>query len=126
MDSIGLFALALIVLVPAAFVAMRIWQDPFAGPCLWVLLLPITKTGATLLGYPHGEGPYVLQKLTLADPLLLLTAFASMLNGGPAGTLGKQGRRVVSLLAAFCAVSTLSAIVGQAGPEAFVELATYA
>ena len=126
MDSIGLVALLLIGLVPACFVGARIWQDPFAGLCLWVLLLPVTKTCATFLGYPDGQGPEILQKLTLADPVLLATACASVLNRrGAVGILGRQGRRVVLLLGAFCAVGVVSAIVGHAGPEAFIELATY-
>src|SRR6266542_1851174 len=126
MDSIGLVALAIIVLVPAFFVAARIWQDPFAGLCLWVLLLPVSRAVSSLVGYPHDEGPELLQKLTLADSVLLVTGFAAVLNqNGPVGSLSAHGRAVVTLLFAFCAVAIVSAISGQAGPESFLELATY-
>src|SRR5207245_373275 len=73
MDSIPLLALAVIAAVPALFIAARIFLYPITGLCLWVLLLPVTKTMADLVGYPPGEGPIVLQKLTLGDPVLLLT-----------------------------------------------------
>jgi len=126
MDEIGLLTLAIIVLVPGVFLAVRIARDPFAGLCLWIVLLPITKTVASILGYPHGQGPYVLQKLTLADPVLLVTAAASLVVTDRVGELGKAGRQVVLLLAGFCAAGVIAAIIGHAGPESFVELGTYA
>src|SRR5947199_8237390 len=102
MDSIPLLALAVIAAVPALFIAARIFLYPITGLCLWVLLLPVTKRGPDLVGYPPGEGPIVLQKLTLGDPVLLLT-LAGLLNerrsAGPA--YDRQGRRIVWLLAAF-------------------------
>src|SRR3989442_856212 len=126
MDSIPLLALAVIAAVPALFIAARIFLYPITGLCLWVLLLPVTKTMADLVGYPPGEGPIVLQKLTLGDPVLLLT-LAGLLSGnrsaGP--TYDRQGRRIVWLLAAFCVASVASATLGETGPEALVELATY-
>jgi O-Antigen ligase len=116
----------LIVAIPGLFVAMRIWQQPFAGLCLWIILLPVSKSAATLLGYAPDEGPEVLQKLTLSDPLLLFTAVAALVNGGGSlGALGAKGRYVVVSLAAFCACGIASAISGSAGPESFIELATY-
>src|SRR5439155_792350 len=92
-----------------------------------VLLLPVTKTVASLMGYPFGAGPIVLQKLTLADPVLLLTAFGAWVSAsGAAGALGeRQGRRIVGLLAAFCTVGILSATLGPTGSESLIELATY-
>ncbi|TMA67667.1 MAG: hypothetical protein E6J69_09175 [Deltaproteobacteria bacterium] len=127
MDSAALVAVAVIVGVPAAFVAARICTEPFTGLCLWVLLLPVTKTVASLMGYPFGAGPIVLQKLTLADPVLLLTAFGAWVSAsGAAGALGeRQGRRIVGLLAAFCTVGILSATLGPTGSESLIELATY-
>src|SRR5437879_2123097 len=127
MDSATLVAVGVIVGVPAVFVAARICTDPLAGLCLWVLLLPVTKTIASLMGYPFGEGPIVLQKLTLADPVLLLTAFGAWVSARrSAGALGdRQGRRIVGLLAAFCAVGILSATLGPTGSESLIELATY-
>src|SRR5438128_1679199 len=98
MDSAALLAVAVIVGVPAVFVAARICTDPLAGLCLWVLLLPVTKTIASLMGYPLGEGPIVLQKLTLADPVLLLTAFGAWVSAGrsASGLRDRQGRRCVA------------------------------
>src|SRR5207247_6208899 len=126
MDSIPLLALAVIAAVPALFIAARIFLYPITGLCLWVLLLPVTKTMADLVGYPPGEGPIVLQKLTLGDPVLLLTV-AGLLSGnrsaGP--TYDRQGRRIVWLLAAFCVASVASATLGQPGQEPLSELATY-
>src|SRR5437667_231634 len=126
MDSIPLLALAVIAAVPAVFVAARIFRYPITGLCLWVLLLPVTRTMANLAGYPPGEGPIVLQKLTLGDPVLLLT-LAGLLSGnrsaGP--TYDRQGRRIVWLLAAFCVASVASATLGETGPESLIELATY-
>jgi O-antigen ligase len=125
-DSIALVLLAVIGLVPATFVAVRIWREPFAGLYLWVLLLPVTKSFATFLGYPDGFGPAVLQKVTLADPVLLMTIVALLVSErGAPGMLGKQGRRVVLCLLGFCVVGLISGFIGQAGPEIFVELATY-
>src|SRR5205807_9213957 len=37
----------------------------------------------------------------------------------------RQGRRIVGLLAAFCAVGILSATLGPTGSESLIELATY-
>src|SRR5881296_567245 len=126
MDSIPLLALAVIAAVPALFIAARTFLYPITGLCLWVLLLPVTKTMADLVGYPPGEGPIVLQKLTLGDPVLLLT-LAGLLSGnrsaGP--TYDRQGRRIVWLLAAFCVASVASATLGETGPEALIELSTY-
>src|SRR2546425_2077025 len=100
MDSVPLSALAVIVAVPALYLAAWIFLYPTAGLCLWVLLLPVTKTIATLAGYPPGEGPIVLQKVTLGDPVLLLTAVGCLLNeNGTAGApRDRQGRRIVLLL----------------------------
>src|SRR2546425_6986732 len=102
MDSVPLLALAVIAAVPAVFIGARIFLYPTTGLCLWVLLLPVTKTLADLAGYASGEpaqGPIVLQKLTLGDPVLLLT-IAGLLNekrsAGP--TYDRQGRRIVWLL----------------------------
>jgi len=61
MDSAALVAVAVIVGVPAAFVAARICTEPFTGLCLWVLLLPVTKTVTSIMGYLFGAGPIVLQ-----------------------------------------------------------------
>src|SRR5881628_2066086 len=126
MDSLPLLALAVIAAVPALFVAARIFLYPFTGLCLWVLLLPVTKTMASLAGYPPGQGPIVLQKLTLADPILLLTAAGAVLNGtGSSGRVSdRQGRRIIMLLAAFCVANVASAALGEAGPESLIELAT--
>src|SRR5436190_1977443 len=66
MDSGPLLALTVIVGIPVLFIATRIFLYPFTGLCLWVLLLPVTKTMADLAGYPQDEGPIMLQKLTLA------------------------------------------------------------
>src|SRR3989442_9428892 len=127
MDGAALLAVAVIVGVPAVYIAARIWMSPFTGLCLWVLLLPVTKTIASLMGYAAGEGPIVLQKLTLADPVLLLTAFAAWVSASrSAGALrDRQGRRIVGLLAAFCTVGVLSATRGPTGSESLIELATY-
>ncbi len=126
MDSIPLLALAVIAAVPAVFIGARVILYPITGLCLWVLLLPVTRTVADLVGYPPGEGPIVLQKLTLGDPVLLLT-LAGLLNerrsAGPA--YDRQGRRIVWLLAAFCVASVASATLGETGPESLIELATY-
>src|SRR5437016_9028126 len=126
MDSIPLLALAVIAAVPAVFIGARVILYPITGLCLWVLLLPVTRTMADLVGYPPGEGPIVLQKLTLGDPVLLLT-LAGLLSGnrsaGP--TYDRQGRRIVWLLAAFCVASIASATLGETGPESLIELATY-
>src|SRR5438093_10547423 len=84
MDSVPLLALAVIVTVPALYAVTRIFLYPTTGLCLWVMLLPVTKTIACLAGYrpgePLGEGPVVLQKLTLGDLVLLLTALGALLN----------------------------------------------
>src|SRR5438093_9401128 len=126
MDSIPLLALAVIAAVPALFIAARIFLYPITGLCLWVLLLPVTKTMASLAGYPPGEGPIVLQKLTLGDPVLLLTVAGLLSGNGPAGsTHDRQGRRIVLLLAAFCVASVASATLGETGAESLIELATY-
>ena len=127
MDSAALLAVAVIVGLPAVFVAARVCTDPLEGLCLWVLLLPVTKTMASLMGYPFGEGPIVLQKLTLADPVLLLTAFGAWVSASrSAGALrDRQGRRIVGLLAAFCTVGILSAALGPTGSESLIELVTY-
>src|SRR5881628_887507 len=126
MDSIPLLALAVIAAVPALFIAARIFLYPITGLCLWVLLLPVTKTVADLVGYPPGEGPIVLQKLTLGDPVLLLT-LAGLLNerrsAGPA--YDRQGRRILGLFVAFCVASIASATLGETGPESLIELVTY-
>src|SRR6266853_564946 len=130
MDSIPLLALAVIAAVPALFIAARIFLYPITGLCLWVLLLPVTKTFAELLGYPGGAecagNCNVLQKLTLGDPVLLLT-LAGLLNENRAAgpTYDRQGRRIVWLLAAFCVASVASATLGETGPESLIELATY-
>src|SRR5437899_9015191 len=78
MDSIPLLALAVIAAVPALFIAARIFLYPITGLCLWVLLLPVTKTLAEFAGYPPGEAACagnckVLQTITIGDPVLLLT-----------------------------------------------------
>src|SRR5205807_640723 len=84
-------------------------------------------TDGSLMGYPFGEGPIVLQKLTLADPVLLLTAFGAWVSASrSAGALrDRQGRRIVGLLAAFCTVGILSAALGPTGSESLIELVTY-
>src|SRR2546426_9600155 len=121
MDNVPLLALAVIVTVPALYAVTRIFLYPTTGLCLWVMLLPVTKTIACLAGYrpdePLGEGPVVLQKLTLGDPVLLLTALGALLNeNGPTGrVLDRQGRRIVLLLAAFCGASVVSAPLGETG-----------
>src|SRR5438876_1486374 len=126
MDSIPLLALAVIAVVPAVFIGARVFLYPTTGLCLWVLLLPVTKTVADLVGYPPGEGPIVLQKLTLGDPVLLLT-LAGLLNerrsAGPA--YDREGRRILGLFAAFCVASIASATLGETGPESLIELVTY-
>src|SRR5882724_7656461 len=127
MDKIALASLVLIVAIPALFAAARIWQDPFAGLVLWVILLPVSKSMSSLVGFPPDEGPEVLRKLTLSDPVLALTAAAMLLNPRVRlGELGVDSRRIVLLLGLFCGLGIISAIVGAAGPEAFIELATYA
>src|SRR5213596_2938783 len=126
MDSIPLLALAVIAAVPAVFIGARVILYPITGLCLWVLLLPVTRTVADLVGYPPGEGPIVLQKLTLGDPVLLLT-LAGLLNerrsAGPA--YDRQGRRILGLFAAFCVASIASATLGETGSESLIELVTY-
>ena len=131
MDNVPLLALAVIVTVPALYAVTRIFLYPTTGLCLWVMLLPVTKTIACLAGYrpdePLGEGPVVLQKLTLGDPVLLLTALGALLNenGLTGRVLDRQGRRIVLLLAAFCGASVVSATLGETGSESLIELATY-
>src|SRR5207247_2709666 len=130
MDSISILALTVIAAIPALFVAARIFLDPTAGLCLWVLLLPVTKTLAELLGYPGGAecagNCNVFQKLTLGDPVMLLT-LAGLLNerrsAGP--TYDRQGRRILGLFAAFCVASIASATLGETGPESLIELVPY-
>src|SRR6266704_2560046 len=131
MDSIPLLALAVIAAVPAVFIGARVFLYPITGLCLWVLLLPVTKTFAEFAGYPPGEAECagncnVLQKLTLGDPVLLLT-LAGLLNerrsASPA--YDRQGRRILGLFAAFCVASIASATLGETGPESLIELVTY-
>src|SRR2546426_5431705 len=130
MDSVSLLFLAVIAAVPVLFIAARIFLYPTTGLCLWVLLLPVTKTFAELLGYPGGAecagNCNVLQKLTLGDPVLLLT-LAGLLNerrsAGP--DYDRQGRRILGLFAAFCVASIASATLGETGPESLIELVTY-
>src|SRR5207253_1831794 len=131
MDSIPLLALAVIAAVPALFIAARIFLYPTTGLCLWVLLLPVTKTLAEVTGYPPGEAACagncnVLQKLTLGDPVLLLT-LAGLLNENRAAgpTYDRQGRRIVWLFAAFCVACIASATVGETGRESLFELVTH-
>src|SRR5882724_13244420 len=130
MDSVSLLFLAVIAAVPVLFIAARIFLYPTTGLCLWVLLLPVTKTFAELLGYPGGAecagNCNVLQKLTLGDPVLLLT-LAGLLNENRAAgpTYDRQGRRIVWLFAAFCVASIASATLGETGPESLIELVTY-
>src|SRR5438128_2307173 len=122
--SSPLLLLAIIAAVPALYLALRIIQEPFAGLWLWVILLPVSKTLASLAGYPVDEGPEVLRKLTVADPILLLTAIALALRGSRAGALReRQPRRIVGLFVAFLAVAILSAILGNSGAEVLVEVA---
>src|SRR5437762_14346793 len=110
MDSIPLLALAVIAAVPAVFIGARVFLYPITGLCLWVLLLPVTKTVADLVGYPPGEGPIVLQKLTLGDPVLLLTLVGLLNESMSAGPpYERQGRRIVLLLVAFRAACVTSA-----------------
>src|SRR2546427_12503657 len=128
MDSVSLLALAVIAAVPALFIAARIFLYPITGLCLWVLLLPVTKTFAELAGYPGGAecagNCNVLQKLTLGDPVLLLT-LAGLLNerrsAGPA--IDRQGRRSPGLAAAFWVASLASATLGESGPGGLMRLA---
>jgi len=126
MDSGPLLALTVIVGIPVLFIATRIFLYPFTGLCLWVLLLPVTKTMADLAGYPQDEGPIMLQKLTLADPVLLLTAVGALLNGTGSSSrvTDRQGRRIIILLAAFCVANVASAALGETGTESLIELAT--
>src|SRR6266478_4926229 len=129
MDSVSLLFLAVIAAVPVLFIAARIFLYPTTGLCLWVLLLPVTKTFAELLGYPGGAecagNCNVLQKLTLGDPVLLLTV-AGLLNENRRGpAYDRQGRRILWLLAAFCVASVASATLGETGAESLIELATY-
>ena len=131
MDSVSLLALALIAAVPALFVAARIFLDPTTGLCLWVLLLPVTKTLAELAGYPGGAecagNCNVLQKLTIGDIVLLLAVVGLLNERRAAGaSYDRQGRRIVWLLAAFCVASVASAALGETGSESLIELATYA
>src|SRR5882724_1488459 len=112
MDKIALASLVLIVAIPALFAAARIWQDPFAGLVLWVILLPVSKSMSSLVGFPPDEGPEVLRKLTLSDPVLALTAAAMLLNPRVRlGELGVDSRRIVLLLGLFCGLGIISAIV---------------
>src|SRR5439155_25892622 len=89
------------------------------------------KTIACLAGHrpdePLGAGPVGLQKLTLGDPVLLLTALGALLNenGLTGRVLDRQGRRIVLLLAVFCGASVVSATLGETGSESLIELATY-
>jgi O-antigen ligase len=130
MDSISILALTVIAAVPALFVAARIFLDPTTGLCLWVLLLPVTKTLAEYVGYPGGAecagNCNVLQKLTLSDLVLLLT-LAGLLNEkrSAGATYDRQGRRILGLFAAFCVASIASASLGETGRESLIELATY-
>ena len=130
MDSVQLLTLAVIAAVPALFVAARIFLSPTTGLCLWVVLLPVTKTLAALAGYPGGAecsgNCNVLQKLTLGDPVLLLTVAGLLNETRSAGaTYDRQGRRIVRLLAAFCVACVASATLGDTGAESLIELATY-
>src|SRR5438477_13010112 len=130
MDSISILALTVIAAVPALFVAARIFLDPTTGLCLWVLLLPVTKTLAEFVGYPGGAecagNCNVLQKLTLSDLVLLLT-LAGLLNEkkSAGATYDRQGRRIVWLLAAFCVASIASATLGETGGHSLIAVATY-
>ena len=125
MDS-PLPLLAVIAAVPTLYLALRIFQQPFAGLWLWVILLPVSKTLASLAGYPFGEGPEVLRKLTVSDPILLLTAVALAVRGSRAGALReRQPRRIIGLFVAFCVVAILSALLGDSGAEALIEVGTY-
>src|SRR5437764_7761769 len=118
MDSAPLLALTVIVGIPVLFIATRIFLYPFTGLCLWVLLLPVTKTMADLAGYPQDEGPIMLQKLTLADPVLLLTAVGALLNGTGSSSrvTDRQGRRIIKLLRPFSVAYFASAVLAWAGP----------
>jgi len=118
MDSGPLLALTVIVGIPVLFIATRIFLYPFTGLCLWVLLLPVTKTMADLAGYPQDEGPIMLQKLTLADPVLFNG------TGSSSRVTDRQGRRIIILLAAFCVANVASAALGETGTESLIELAT--
>jgi O-antigen ligase len=128
MDAFALAAVATMGGIAAVVVCARIWRDPMAGLCLWVVLLPVARTIASFLGYPVDGGPPVLRKLTPGDPVLLLTAVAAILAPAPpgGGLGGRQGRRIVGLFAAFTVLGILSAFFAEAGAQALVEIATYA
>ena len=127
MDSFALLSLAVIAGIPALYLAARIWHQPFLGLWLWVALLPASVRATSLMGYPAGQGPALLQKLTLNDPLLLLTGLASISVGsGVSGILrGRQGRRIVALFGGFCGVGLLSALLNDTGGKCLIDLATY-
>src|SRR5947199_8745946 len=116
MDSIPLLALAVIAAVPAFFIAARIFLSPITGLCLWVLLLLVTRTMANLAGYPPGEGPIVLQKLTLGCPVLLLPLAGLISRHRPAGpTYDRHARSIVAPHAAFGVTSDASHTLRQPG-----------
>jgi len=127
-DGALILSLAILAGVPVLWLGTRIWRDPVAGLCLWIVLLPVARTVTSLLGYPVGEGPEFLRKLTLGDPVLLLTIGAIVFSGSASsGALaGRQGRRVLVLFAGFCLTGLLSTFFAHAGPESLVEIATYA
>src|SRR5205809_451609 len=79
MDSIPLLALAVIAAVPAVFIGARVFLYPITGLCLWVLLLPVTKTVATL-----GEtGPESLIELATYSWLCLALVVICQLLSSP-------------------------------------------
>jgi O-antigen ligase len=127
MDSFALVALAVIAGIPALYLAARIWHEPFVGLWLWVALLPASVRATSLMGYSAGQGPALLQKLTLNDPLLLLTGLASISVGsGASGILrGRQAHSIVALFVGFCGVGLLSALVNDTGGRCLIDLATY-
>ena len=126
LDFVAISCLLVIAAVIGTAVASRFWKDPLAGLYLWVLLLPVTKTITSFMGYDAGEGPAVLRKLTLADPVLLFTLVASAFASRPGSTIpDAQSRRIVWLFAGFCGVGFLSALRGEAGLDGLIELSTY-
>ena len=126
LDFVAISCLLVIAAVIGTAIASRFWKDPLAGLYLWVLLLPVTKTVTSFLGYDAGMGPAVLRKLTLADPVLLLTLVATAFTPRPGATVpDTQSRRIVWLFAAFCGVGFLSALRGEAGLDGLIELSTY-